>query len=360
MSKKQLYMPILQWKQAESQALKFLSPVQKSSVLPLIELKPDINGELKINDEHKIPESILKTWGDGNPFYFDFTLLFPLEIKIKTALEMLTNARRLRLQSSVLINLADNYQFSSSVIATSCAKENGICLRIVPAETHIVDSLNLKIITFIKRHNIDRSMVDLLIDLKDECDYLTYSKIVSVVEQISAINDFRRLIVSGGSFPLDLTPFKDDEDNIIPRVEWENWKRVTKNFLNREPLFSDYTILHPVPQFNNQNYPGSISVRYTYNDQWWICRGKKANNHPFGSGQYLAHAKTIVQSTRYSGENFSYGDAYIFEKAEKFQEYMMACNAGNHPAGTGNATTWLTAAINHHIAIVVDQLSNRS
>lgn len=71
-------------------------------------------------------------------------------------------------------------------------------------------------------------------------------------------------------------------------------------------------------------------------------------------GMYLANAKLLVGDKRFSGENFSYGDKYIFEKAKHHDAYAK----NNKIGGTGSTETWIRAGINHHLELVAHQVAS--
>jgi len=75
----------------------------------------------------------------------------------------------------------------------------------------------------------------------------------------------------------------------------------------------------------------------------------KTNEKGPGLEQYIYHARTLTGksfSQFYKGANYSFGDAEIARIAA----------AGNKKPG--NAGTWLTIGINHHITLVARQISS--
>jgi hypothetical protein len=73
----------------------------------------------------------------------------------------------------------------------------------------------------------------------------------------------------------------------------------------------------------------------------------------------LAHANILRAHPTFYGAGFSTGDQFIEAKGLYFNEYMQALsqNPKKRVGGTGNAEQWLRAGINHHIAVVVDQIA---
>lgn len=348
-------MPILKWKKAEQDALKYLNNDQKSKIIPIIELLPD-KIETEGADIKKFTENILKIWCfDGCPMYIDFTQL----IQQKTVSDILMYCRELSLNIIPVANLAGSVDRLRSIALTDNAQEKGVCLRIVPAELLDAEALNGKLASFVSDYNMERKRIDILLDFKEQTDREDYIGGVTAIRQIDGVASYRKLIVAGGSFPVDLSEFSNDEVGIVPRKEWINWNAVRTHSSGLQiPLFADYTVVHPLIR-ESIPIPPSISIRYTNRDTWFIHRGVKTKKHQYGHGQYLSHASTIVQTPdEFYGATFSYGDNYIAEKAAYLGEYIKQKDAGKDPKGTGGTKEWLTVSINHHIAVTIDQIAN--
>ena len=61
--------------------------------------------------------------------------------------------------------------------------------------------------------------------------------------------------------------------------------------------------------------------------------------------QYLANARLLTELPEFDGKDFSYGDAYIAEKATDLSS-----------SKTGSPTTWLVAGVNRHLTKVAKQI----
>jgi hypothetical protein len=60
-----------------------------------------------------------------------------------------------------------------------------------------------------------------------------------------------------------------------------------------------------------------------------------------GYGQYFSIADEIVALDEYSGPDYSYGDAYIADRA-------------NRKGKPGSPASWITACVNHHITFTAN------
>jgi len=360
------YVPILKWKGAEIKALKELYDRHKKHVCPLIQIihkekaedtLEDLAKRFRDEQLYKIREGIIDAWGNEKIFV-SFNLLYTTELKLESFKVVLEDD--LKNEGSIIpvIHLSDDKKIRDYVF--SLAKENNreICLRIIPADFGIdnninINEINSKIKNCLDKYKVKESLVNLIVDISDfGSDKSLYDKYFEASQGIYNISNWRTFAFSGGSFLKDLSSCKTDVDNIYSRSEWVFWKdQVSNNKLLRIPLFSDYTVQFPVYEKMTQFFQSTCSVRYTLDDDWWILKGKKG-----GFDQYLAHASDLVkQHERYYGEDFSFGDKYIKEKADHFEEYRKNPKIKKL---TGNTPTWLSAGINHHLTVAATQVSN--
>jgi len=368
---KSIYTPILKWKAAEMGALHDLRLSQKDNVLPLFELVPPqlskkdekngitIREKLMQKSILSIPQDILFNWGDGRIFFADFTLI-PLQkdLRITFAEELCKNAALLHLEFIPVINLtADNNEFGESMVGISKKYSlSQICIRVNNIELRDINEVNSIIDYFINNSGFNYSNINLLIDLKENVNTNDYRHAYNSIKQINSIASFNRLILAGGAFPIDMSQFKQDEYNQQNRDDWLGWLSHASDGIERVPIYADYTIRHPVYNENVLSYKSTATIKYTLPDKWNFYKG--------GVGQYehyLANASLLCKHSDFKqfGAQFSAGDKFIDEKGQYFAGYIKQKNKnpeGKH-GGTGNTTQWLRAGINHHIAVVVDQLA---
>lgn len=161
------------------------------------------------------------------------------------------------------------------------------------------------------------------------------------------LNEWRRVIIAASSFPEDLSDVDASSVTMLPRREWLLWeslRRKPKQLPRGNLICADYPIAHPVPrEIDPRMMRMSASIRYTTALGWLVVKGR--NVRQFGFEQYFELASLLASRPEYSGPGFSWGDGYIAQ-----------CAAGT--SGPGNATTWRKVSTNHHVSLVVDQLSN--
>lgn len=362
------YTPILKWKRAEQGALKDLREDQKKDMIPLIEIVlPKVNDKKTADEAYadmvttfkndrvkEVPKEILQVWGE-DPIFVDMSLIYPLDLKQLGMHQIVKNSLLLRLKVIPVFNLADEPAYQQTAIASSSEAGNGVCLRITVPELSDVAVLNTRIGNLISEHGLNPSNVDILIDVKETADELTYGRSVLNSQQLVHLNEWRSFIFANGTFPQDLTDYKKDDENSVPRSEWLNWKRqMASQKVLRKPTFADYTIRHPIYNETTLNFPGTASLKYTVGDEWYIMKGEVRR-----FDQYLGHAALLITQESFYGESFSAGDKYIKEKGLYFPEYIKAKGLDpNKAKGTGRAEDWIRAGINHHLSVAVDQLAN--
>jgi hypothetical protein len=364
------YVPILKWKRAEQKALESLSDKNREYITPLIQFvmpkpKSSTKETLEQTQEEKfdkvisvfsekiseISEEILKFWGK-DPIFIDFSLLYTTPLKVACFEKILTKGNDNGMVLIPVININDDLQIKNIVGSLTKKHNNGLCLRLVCSDFSDMGALHEKINAFLTSYNIEEKNIDLLVDIKsiEENDgkYQTY---IIKSQQIPNLSKWRSFIFAGGAFPLDLSKCKLDEENYLPRHDWMGWiDHINTKKLQRNPIFADYTIQHPIYKESLQFFPPTTSIKYTLESNWLIMKGKKQKYE-----LYLANAKLLSEDADlFMGENFSAGDKYIFDKGKHFEKYQL----NPEIKGTGSTETWLTAGINHHLACTANQIAN--
>jgi len=373
------YVPILKWKRAELGALKMLEKKRKKYVTPLIQLVmpsvslyreegkkrirksqeemfSEIVVKFKENRINKIPEEITQSWG-VEPMFLDVSLLHQAEnstkLKIDSMNKIVLAGVKLGTRMIPVIHLDDDQLLRETACSLAKKNNSGLCLRLVCPDFLNLAEMNHKIMHFLKSNKLNEGDVDVIVDIKEigKNDQV-YEKYFDLSQEITNLKKYRTFIFASGAFPEDLSECKIDEENPISRLDWINWKnKVNNNGLTRKPTFSDYTIQHPVYRESVQFFPPTTSIKYSLSNEWLIMKGKKQK-----FDKYLANAALLVDDDRFYGDSFSDGDRYIAEKAKHFEKYI------RNPSikGTGSTETWLRAGINHHLALVANQVANLS
>lgn len=365
MFKSKHYIPILKWKRAEQGALKALSKEHKKYITPVIQFvmpkqKPQEQMDQVVSrfEEQipKIPEKLIEIWGK-TPIFIDVSLLFTNTLKIKCLNSVLQEGLKLGTRFIPVIHLNDGGDIKKA--ATSLTKDSGygMCLRLVYPDFSDSGKLNRNIKEFLESVGLAEKEIDILVDIKEiEENGSKYAEYLNSSQNIHNLSKWRTFIFASGAFPKDLSGYKIDEENLIPRADWKNWvEQVNGGNLQRKPAFADYTIQHPIYMEASQFFHPTTSIKYTLENDWLVMKGKKQKFE-----LYLASAVELVNDPRFYGENFSDGDKYITEKGKYFKKYIEAKNKGKDIKGTGSTETWLKAGINHHLVLTAHQIANLS
>src|SRR5262249_49927969 len=149
---------------------------------------------------------------------------------------------------------------------------------------------------------------DLLVDTKEIGQNGLHGTNVSASQKITNLAMWRTFTFASGAFPEDLSAYKIDDVNMVPRLDWINWRaQLSERKVVRNPTFADYTIQYPIYKESSQFFPPTTSIKYALDDAWYIMKGKKQIFE-----MYLAHAKVLADDTaKFRGEGFSSGDKYI-------------------------------------------------
>jgi len=365
------YVPILKWKAAEKTSLKELQDECKTHITPVFQLVMPglkrVKGKLVSETPEEqfeeviqtfkekipeIPEEILDSWGTETAF-IDLSLIYTVPLRIEGLRKIISKGSQLGIHLVPVLNLSDDPELKEAIFSLDREYKSGLCLRLVCSDFNDLPVLNARIRDFLMSNNLTEETIDLLVDIKDiNGNNGKYSKYANLSQEIYNLTNWRTFTFASGAFPVDLTAYKIDEENIVPRLDWDNWIDQSRNKkLRRYPSFADYTIQHPIYKESSQFFSPSTSIKYTLENDWLIMKGKKGR-----FDLYLANAKLLSDDDRFFGESFSYGDKYIFEKAQHLEAYL------KNPKikGTGTSETWLSAGINHHLVCTVDLIANLS
>ena len=361
------YIPILRWKAAEKEALEKLDDTKKKFITPLLELimpQPKTftikNSEgkerLKTSEEllgeslegfkkklPKIPDEIKKYWG-STPCFIDSSLT-DITIRADSLVQIFTIGEKLNISLIPVISLNSDLAVQTAVISLGIKYGCGLCLRLFRSDLFNPSIFGEKINGFLSFHKLSEKNIDLLIDFQITDEHCL--KIADIV--IPNIDKWRTFIAASGAFPQDLTQFSVPDLYIIPRNDWNYWlSQVNSGKLKRNPSFADYSIQHPIYKEPVPGSNPSASIRYTLKEQWMIMRGQGLRGEKSkGFSQYPANARLLSERVEFFGADFSYGDAYIADKAKDLNSKE-----------TGTPRTWLRAGINHHLVCTADQISN--
>ena len=349
-----LYVPILKAKEGEFKGLETIKKENLKKISPLFEI-PSIpwnyedDAEGKSIDSHleKMGKKIFDAIGD-TPFFVDSRYIDgdrTMENGLHHMEYLFQDFRDRQLHAIPVITLSKMIVYQTVVKKIQNLDRNGICLRIELSDLTKKD-FNIELTSFLESMEVEFDNVDLLIDLKnikDEDQDLLLLTLESVINiKLPNLDQWRNLIVSGTSFPENLSQIGANTVDRINRIEWNLFNDLLGNGLKRIPIYSDYTVANTeITEMDPRIITMSASLRYTHENYWLIVRGRSVKTH--GWEQYYNLCSDLLKRPEYMGVDFSWGDFYIQECAHR-------------KVGTGNATTWRKVGTNHHIEYVLNQL----
>lgn len=208
--------------------------------------------------------------------------------------------------------------------------------------------------------NVARSYeIDLLLDsrkpITDDSEARNaleaYRKLLSKLNNV--IGNFSHILIGLTSFPSSLSSMQSGDDLYVRRYDFEIFTKLMNEF-GSQPIgakleYSDYGVTKFTEtelDFSQLKYGILPKIKYTTNEYYFISKGEKDPSHTAWRRNAIDMAKQIVASSFYFGREFSAGDFAIYDKAT------------NPAARPGNSKNWVEYCANHHIAVLVGQLSN--
>ncbi len=337
------YVPILKCKAGEFIALNKLSPAVRNELMPIFDLVPP--GKKKFGDHIEDCLKYIRRWNKEKLFYIDGYLVQDENYspRIHTLEYLFKELRREGFNVLPVISSVTNNDYNSAIKRILSRDNRGVCIRIF---RNTIDKMNNDIDQLLSFLQLPPSLVDLVIDLRDLYSQNTNAvnvHTINILQNISQLNNWRSLVLAGGSFPVDLVELKADQVHPLERVEWNNWKQlIINNEIDRIPIFSDYGISHPLLSETGIGIPNaSASIRYTCEDDFYIYRGRGTRQRGFKQFNILSEA--LIGSDEYYGVDHCEGDKYINTN-------------GTLKLKPGSLTTWRWVGTCHHLTVVVNQL----
>lgn len=342
MQKNIMYVPILKWRAGEQDALKLLEGKHKSYLRPLIELVDTYN-----------PEDFISSFNNTGTTsaYIDSRICMPDDIEYLTDIIKHSKAHSINL---LPVLHYDCIEYINELIDSSV---DSFALR-VPIPEDIDGPSYSEIFNYLFSH--DNLNIDLILDLGvipnkvAASNQLRDLKNLFIDFLVPHSNSMNKIVIASSSFPDNLSSIEAGGQSLYPRYELKIFRHIinTKEFniLKERVVFSDYGVTKFTDSeldFSKMRYGILPKIKYTLNDEYYILKGKK--NHTTKRMIVSIHdlCSQVLSSGYFFGETFSYGDNQIYEKSKP----------NSRPGGNKD---WVTIVVTHHIAVVMEQLSNLS
>lgn len=275
---------------------------------------------------------------------------------------LLSALRRGRINFIPTIGL-DRVEHCADLVRDSITKDRrGCCLRLWESDLEAMSDLGSQIDSLLNVLNTKATEVDLLIDFKDKVP--SRVTLPLLIDALPRVDEWRNLILSSSSFPVNLGDVEKNSIEELERLEWTAWifvRERQRKAKKRVPTFSDYGINHPDlvdDELDPRIITMSPNIRYTGAASYVIARGqaqprkkraktteqKKARQQLAPSIQYPKLSTMIKNHPSWKTRTFSWGDKFI-DRCSQNQ-----CS--------GNPSDWRGVGASHHIALVVQQIAN--
>jgi len=353
------YVPIVRWKRGEQKALELVDTKLIEKMTPLIEIPPiswDFENEVpkKTIDDHvrNIGDQISKVWGTNGPVFLDAYQVCIEDDEVmengKHPLEFIID--EIQNEGIIAIPVTGSkrgFNYQNAVKSIIQKYNDGYCLRLEDDDFEDIDNVVDWTTKFFAE---EPENIDLVVDYKyinPKYESRMARLVAGSISAIPQLTKWRTLTFSGTAFPENLSEIQTGNDGSIPRTEWIIYKKLLNSSLERYPAFGDYIISNPeYTEIDPRMMQMAANIRYSTDNEFLIFRGYSIRSKRYnGWGQALDLAKRVVAHSKFSGKHFSYGDEYIYN-----------CSIGNE--STGNAETWRRVGTNHHLTLVINELSN--
>lgn len=345
------YVPFLKAKAGEADALARIPGLLRSGIMPFFDIPrtPESSGQSIDQQIEKSVKQIDRAMGETRRLFLD-VFDIPNEVRCASGAHPLAYGLSLLAERGFLP--VPVYGFDRDAehlnVAADFARASGagIALRLDDYDISIPEKLADDVASFCgATGNVSRS-TDLIIDFRSLLTVDTASarsKALEAIRSLLEIGRFRQIVLAGSNYPKDVSPVSRDSVGYLPRTEFQIWRDVSRALKKRAFVkFGDYGVVHPDFVDRGPVPNANAKIRYTIDDQWMIARGHQLSQPPFFD-QYHELAGRILDSGKFCGQMFSFGDSHLAMCARR------AC-------GPGNLRTWIGVDTNHHIHYVSNQV----
>jgi hypothetical protein len=374
MPNQQRYVPFLQGKAGELEALRLLTAYDKGAMTPLLEFPAQRPLPRKGAPTPKRPkqkcdwlsstaDAIRNSWGPMFPVFVEVRAgskgTLP-SVGISDRIRRLFHeARNRELKLIPVVRLTYGPGKRTAIRGIVAEDGRGVCIRLTRPELELV-TLKTELQRLLDALALTPASADLVLDLH-VVDANGYS-LMEVCAKLPMLDQWRTFTVAGGAFPSGLAKYAVGV-NWIPRYEWRAWSGQIFRDLPRIPGYGDYATRHPIPFDPDLHPPASANIRYTIGPDWLVLKGLQLvpkKRHPTDPSPYdqfpaMAHSLEQMKDTQgqpyFCGETYSRADGYLHLMGEKFRN-----GTGSGKGNTGGTTEWLSMGVSHHLTFTVIEI----
>jgi len=325
------YYPIIKWKAGERKALEYLNDMS-DMFTPIIEIVEDTTAEKFFKELSAV---------------YDAPIM--LDISHCANLSNLSYANFFDYAICNEIEFIPVITYDNLNLVTKLPS-NEIALKLGINDTY-EGSTTESILTLLNKLYPDKRFSIILdggVILKKEDANNVYQQFCKLISTSCLLSfTFSNIIIALTSFPED--PFiPAGENKAFKRFDIEIYKNIRKKFSGHTILYKLRYADYGVTKFTDSDLDFSKmrngilpKIKYTTFNKYIVLKGKRGNS-PRTSNDM---AEEIINSDYYFGKYFSFGDLDIYSR-------------GKRENGPGSNQQWVTINANHHISVVLEQLSN--
>lgn len=329
------YYPIIKWKKGEQEALRNFD-LAYTNFYPIIEIVDECSPIVFFTDLSSCYSA---------PIYFDLS-----RFQSKYLYNFIVYAADNDIQAYPIFHIQNLLESADNVLPSKFSVK-------IPIS---VDFEDPTIIEILKRLSSYKNReISLILDAGEVIEsriegitYKTYCKVIS--DNIEILSEFENIIICLTSFPERLS-IESGKDKVYERYDILIFKKIIERYkdseLHGKIQYSDYGVTKFTKSeidFSKMQYGILPKVKYTTGELYIVKKGAKDRIRNVFTRSYIDIAREIVNSPYFYGQNFSYGDQCIYNKATLPK------------SSPGNPQQWVTYCANHHFTLLMEQLSNLS
>lgn len=350
-----LYVPILKAKRAELDALAELASSVNDGLVPLIEVRADLDVDDRLPRIHRAR-------GRKRPFYVDIVPPPGVRRMAGLASEQLRQVSgyvaRAGLHLVPVTGLGRTTGYQQAVRDVARRDGNGVLIRLHVDYLRDTADVAEELAQVTATLGVTRATTDILLDLgpiSTSAASAVETTAREVLARLPCPREWRSLVMASTAFPASLAAVHPpDEVSIserqIDRTDWAIWQAIIGNpqGLERWPAFSDYCVQHPYEPdpAPKGGLPRVPNLRYATETGWLVLRGRDLRRHDTPTFGALC-SRLVSRSDEFMGPGFSEGDTYI-----------AAC-AADLKCAPRAFEDWRRPAVVHHLTLVVRQLAGQ-
>lgn len=341
------YVPVLKNKRGERQALRAVTAVVRSQVVPLLEF-------VECTAERAWPAYMSNSFrGLAETVRCYSRCLLDLRELSPHGEEAAREIFQRVATAGIAFTPVTGVSRTIDVRPALQHRSGGLALRLTRGELE-AGRLGRAIGGFLIRHAIAPEEIDLILDLGSVTELVVpgvQALTAAFLSEVPESPRWRTFTVSASAFPLSMARVGRRSHDTVERVEWLAWRDglfANRAGLQRLPAYSDAGIQHPrgVEGFDPKIMQVSAAIRYTAADAWLLVKGESTRQVP-PRVQFPDLARQLVSGQHrrlYCGAAHCAGCA------------GMQAAADGAPR-LGSPEKWRMLGTIHHITTAVEQLA---